>query len=495
MLFTSVEFLFVFLPLTLIGYYLAGLWSHRLATLSLLGCSLGFYAWWSPLHLLLLVASVLTNYGIGNAITSHRAQDKPAAYRMFTIGVIFNLSLLGFFKYYNFFISNLNELNFIAIPHIDIILPLAISFYTFQQIAHLWECRSGEAMQYSLPEYALFITFFPHLIAGPITRPSEMLRQFHDPMRSRWNGDAVRSGFLWFILGLAKKMVLADQFGTFADTAFARAATGHDPSFFEAWGAALCYTFQLYFDFSGYSEMAIGLGMMFGIFMPLNFNSPYKSVNISEFWRRWHMTLSRFLRDFVYIPLGGNRMGEVRRNVNLMATMLIGGLWHGAGWTFVIWGGMHGAFLVVHRLWTLWRGEGTGRLGARILGVALTFLCVVFAWVMFRADHAGTAVRIWSGMIGLNGAVLPDQLLGVLPMLRRFVTGLPSVPELADGTLMGTFEMFALILLGMGIAWFGRNLPELSGRGKLILVVPAFALVLQRVLFAVAPSSFLYFQF
>jgi D-alanyl-lipoteichoic acid acyltransferase DltB (MBOAT superfamily) len=327
-----------------------------------------------------------------------------------------------------------------------------------------------------------------------------MMPQFARADIFRFSADRLADGCVIFILGLFKKTVLADAFGGYARNAFAAASTT-DLSFFEAWGAALSYTLQIYFDFSGYCDMAIGLALMIGVQLPMNFHSPYKAQNIADFWRRWHMTLSRFLRDYLYIPLGGNRLGLPRQQFNLMVTMLLGGLWHGAGWTFVIWGGLHGLYLMVFHAWR--RGVDAFGLDAALrtlrpvlapIAWLLTFTAVVVAWVFFRAADLDAAMSMLRGMAGMNGALLPDQIIKFVPPLANVADGMGKVPYLADGTVMGCVEMFLMISLGMALALGAPTVPELRNRWRYALVVPCAALALQQVLYGQA-SEFLYFQF
>jgi alginate O-acetyltransferase complex protein AlgI len=295
-------------------------------------------------------------------------------------------------------------------------------------------------------------------------------------------------------------VVLADQFGIYANEGFSAVAQGHALSLFAAWAGALAYTLQLYFDFSGYSDMAFGLARMFGLRFPINFASPYKSTNIIEFWRRWHMTLSRFLRDYLYIPLGGNRHGAIRRYANLLATMLLGGLWHGAGWTFVFWGGLHGVYLIVNHLWSGLRsliGMPSGapsRLGT-LLGRALTLLCVVIGWVFFRADSFASALALLRGMAGSNGVVLPSQLIALAPFLGHFADGAGTVLYVGHDTILGFVETFILLAFGFLVVLVAPNLYEISFSTRLAFLVPAFAFTVQKVLFSYAVVPFLYFRF
>lgn len=407
MLFISVDFIFYFLPVVLAVYFaLAPTVRRRIALIWLVAASLFFYAVWYPPYLALLVASIAGNYLFGQALMRRSSRTVLA------LGVGANLALLGYFKYANFFIENANAMVGGSLSAVDIGLPLAISFFTFQQIAYLVDVHQGKVRDSDFVHYALFVSFFPQLIAGPIVHHSEIIPQFSRQDGRRRRRHDLGVGFAIFLIGLQKKIVLADGIAVYADSMFAGAAHA-DPSFFPAWIGALAYTFQLYFDFSGYSDMAIGLARIFGITLPVNFHSPYKAVNIIDFWRRWHITLARFLRDYLYVPLGGNRRGRPRRYANLMVTMLLGGLWHGASWTFVVWGGLHGLFLVINHAWRASRRalghdlERSTALG-RALSRALTLLAVIVGWVFFRAPDWPTAIAMLSGMAGLNGVVLPE---------------------------------------------------------------------------------------
>lgn len=417
MLFNSYEFLFAFLPLTVVGYFLLGRAAGATAAkVWLIAASLFFYSWWNPVYLGLLAVSIGVNFWFGSQLARHSSKSFLIA------GVLFNLGLLGYFKYAGFFVDTMAALTGSEWRIGAIVLPLAISFFTFQQIAFLVDAYRNESSESNFLSYCLFVTFFPQLIAGPIVHHKQMLPQFSRPETFTFQADKVSVGVTVFALGLFKKVVLADSIAVYGSPVFAAADGGAAVTFFEAWGGALAYTFQLYFDFSGYSDMAIGLALIFGIRLPVNFESPYKALSISDFWRRWHITLSTFLRDYLYIALGGNRKGPVRRYVNLALTMLLGGLWHGAGWTFVIWGGLHGAYLVVNHAWRKLFGRRLH--GARVYSVfawGLTFLSVVVGWVFFRATTLDGALNMLQGMAGLNGAQLDVRLAELLSVLAPWV--------------------------------------------------------------------------
>jgi alginate O-acetyltransferase complex protein AlgI len=475
MLFNSYEFIFVFLPVTLLFYFLVGrVRDRRLALGWLLLASLFFYAWWKPANLWIILFSVCFNYGVGRYCI-HGAD--PLRRKWFlTFGIAANLGLLAYFKYANFFVDNWNALGGPSLQLPRIILPIAISFFTFQQIVFLVEAYRGEAGDYDFLHYALLVTFYPHLIAGPIVHYREMLTQFARPNVTRFRASHFSVGVTIFCIGLFKKVVMADGVAPFANSIFDAAAGGARLTAQEAWTGALAYTFQLYFDFSGYSDMAIGLARMIGIRFPMNFNSPYKSINIIEFWRRWHITLSRFLRDYLYIPLGGNRKGLIRRYANLLVTMLLGGLWHGAGWTFVIWGGLHGLYLVINNAWHalrerlgLTRSTLVGRGAARVL----TFTCAVIAWVFFRAQGYAAARTMLSAMFMGSGATPA----GSAP--QPSTHGLGLLARMFPHDLINPSSALAWItVLGL-IAWFGPNTQQIMARYRPVLehrVVDAMAL-------------------
>jgi alginate O-acetyltransferase complex protein AlgI len=437
MLFNSYTFIFAFLPLTLLVFWwLAAHAPRRVAIVWLIVASIFFYGWYRYENLLLLGVLLVLNYWAGVYLGRHSGARRAKA--VLVLGIMMNLGTLGYFKYANFFIDAVNRLFPTGWSPAAIVLPLGISFFIFQKIAYLVDAYRGKARGYSFIDYCLFVTFFPQLIAGPIVHHAEVVPQF-SRQSYRPNAEDFSVGLTQFFCGLFKKVLIADRMALYASPIFESAAGGGSPGFIDAWIAALAYTFQLYFDFSGYSDMALGLGRLFGIKLPQNFASPYKAVNITEFWRCWHMTLSRFLRDYLYIPLGGNRQGPARRYVNLMLTMLIGGLWHGAGWNFVVWGGLHGLYLVIHHAWRAFRSKSAvaarpSGLAGIIGGRALTFLAVVLAWIFFRAADTETAGRMLAAMFGSSGFTARSafELATVLPALgvvALIVWGLPNTQE------------------------------------------------------------------
>ncbi len=386
----------------------------------LIAASLFFYSLWNPVNLLLLLASILVNYWVSIWIGRSQAAIKSVA---LTIGIIFNLGLLGYFKYADFLLSTVTALTGTAFDLGKIILPIGISFFTFQQIAYLVDRYREKIPSYSFFEYLTFITCFPYLISGPLLKIDQIIPQYFQPHFSQFNWENLTIGLTMFSIGLFKKMGLADQVAPYANQIFDAAASGTSLTFVEGWLGALAFTLQLYFDFSGYSDMAIGIARMFGLILPANFASPYKAENIVNFWRQWHITLSNFLRDYLYIPLGGNRKGELRRSLNLLITMLLGGLWHGAGWNFVFWGGLHGVYLTVNHGWRTFRQKGlkqdlTQRSKWGVLSSLITFLFVTISWVFFRADSFGTAIAVLKSMTGFNGLSLPEDWADTLGFLQ-----------------------------------------------------------------------------
>jgi len=515
MSFNSYLFIFIFLPMTAAGFFLLGLSGrYRWAVAWLVGASLVFYGLWNPFFLLVIAGSILFNFYWGRAVS--RGSKSLLAF-----GIAANLVLLGYFKYANFFMESFAAATGLSaqLPHVA--LPLAISFYTFQQIAYLVDAYRGNIPEHNFLNYCLFVSFFPRLIQGPIVYHQEIMPQFAQKEIFRFNPQMVAAGVTIFFFGLFKKVMIADGLAQYATPVFEAARQGYLPSLLEAWEGALAYTLQIYFDFSGYSDMAIGLAYCFGIRIPLNFNSPYKSVNIIDFWRRWHISLSRFLKDFLYIPLGGNRKGEVSRFVNLMITMLLGGLWHGAAWTFVLWGGLHGVFLIVNHLWIKLKQrfgfEGKGGWAGRLFSGALTFLAVTIAWVFFRSDSTATGWRIVSAMAGANGFALPEKYLdkfgvpalqlqqwGVDFYLMRYFEGSNEVVHIFIALLVvwlapNVEQMMERSMPYLNIMTKGKKLPSApswlswrpSYRWAIVLVVCALVSLLSMS----RASEFLYFQF
>jgi D-alanyl-lipoteichoic acid acyltransferase DltB (MBOAT superfamily) len=445
MLFSSFTFLFQFLPSVILAFAAARLHSPRAGIVVLASASLVFYGAWNPPYLILFVASIAANYALG------RWMERSAHSRTIgSVGVALNLAALGYFKYLNFLIDTLNQLPGVSLSVSSTVLPIGISFFTFQQIAYLVDVMRGAPVERSIVNYALFVSFFPHLIAGPLVHHAEMIPQFR---RTRAGSSVmVAQGGAVFVAGLFKKVVVADGLAQFVSPVFAHTDTGGGVTAAWAWLATLAYTLQIYYDFSGYSDMAIGLALLFGIRLPVNFRSPYKATSIIDFWRRWHITLSRFLRDYLYIPLGGNRHGERRRYANLLVTMLLGGFWHGAGWNFVVWGGLHGSYLAVNHIWRATVSPaGSGANDARpalatVAGWIGTFTAVVLAWVFFRANSLSSA---WSMIRGLGGAGTGDQVYVSPGVLRIF--GLPLYVGADSLQLIGLAAVGSALLAALAL--------------------------------------------
>jgi D-alanyl-lipoteichoic acid acyltransferase DltB (MBOAT superfamily) len=500
MLFSSYTFLFQFLPATVLAFAAARRHSPRAGILVLAGASLFFYGAWRPIYLLLLIASIAMNFSLGLRMT-----DPLSCRAVGTFGVVINLAVLCYFKYTGFLLDTVSALSRIPFPFSSVVLPLGISFFTFQQIAYLVDIMRGAKVERDIVSYTLFVSFFPHLIAGPLVHHAEMIPQFK---RGRTGRSAILAarGLGIFAAGLFKKVVIADNLAQFVSPVFAHLDSGGGVTMPWAWLATLAYTLQIYFDFSGYSDMAVGLALLFGIRLPVNFRSPYQAASIIEFWRRWHITLSRFLRDYLYISLGGNRLGEHRRYTNLMLTMLLGGLWHGAGWNFVVWGGLHGLYLSVNHLWReRWVGEaGHSALGltAKGLSWAITFFAVVIAWVFFRANTMAGAWVMLSSLFGFEAGSSAYTPLGILRLMD-----LPILVGEERLLLIGT----GAVTMGLAIALFLPNVPQIFGyheyrrppeRGAFVRWRPSAAwalftaLALSSSLFGMWQRlEFLYFQF
>ena len=418
MLFNSFEFLFLFLPITLRTFYVLGRWSPPVAIGWLALASVFFYGWWSPVYITLLLLSIIFNYCCG--VLMSKLRQTSLAYLIFIFAISVNIIVLAFFKYIDLLFSSINSTIGTTIPALGIELPIGISFFTFTQIAFLVDTYRRVAKEYNIVHYLLFVSYFPHLIAGPVLHHKQMMPQFSQNDTFTLRLDNISVGLAFLVIGLSKKILIADQFSPFASGMFDGVAkNGVAPHLFLSWAGVLAYTFQIYFDFSGYSDMAIAISRLFGVKLPLNFNSPYKAMNIIDFWRRWHMSLSKFLRDYLYFALGGNRKGVFRRYVNLFITMLLGGLWHGASWTFLAWGGLHGFYLIINHAWNAFCEELKLRGNKSYLlwntaSWLLTFISVMVAWVFFRAADFTVAQNVLKGMIGLNGVWMPASLKGAL---------------------------------------------------------------------------------
>ena len=441
-----------------------------------------FYCWWKVVYFPLILGSILFNYIIGNLIS--KKSSKKNRLLLLVVGIVTNLSLLGYFKYTDFAIENINYLFKSNIGHLNIVLPLAISFFTFQQITYLVDSYKFGTPKYSLLDYSLFVCFFPQFIAGPIVHHKQMMPQFASLKKIAIDYKNVATGIYIFSIGLFKKVLIADTFAIWATNGFDNAET---LTFFEAWITSLSYTFQLYFDFSGYTDMAIGAALLFNIKLPINFKSPYKATNIQEFWRCWHITLSNFLRDYIYIPLGGNRNGDFRTCANLMITFLIGGLWHGAGWTFVFWGFLHGIALVIYRCWSKY-----GFSLNRIVACFITFNFVNASWVFFRATEWKDATKILYAMF-FGSFVVPKSFEYRLASLKQYGIGFGDWLQNIGGNNY-TVPMIIVCLLAVFIL---KNSMQLMETYKPTFKYQVFTAIIfsASVLNLSKVSTFLYFNF
>ena len=482
MLFNSYEYIFVFLPSALIIYFFINSQGWlKAAKIWLVIASLFFYSWWSIYYLPLIIISVVINYLLGINL------NKPTLFcsrkNLLIVGLLFNIGLLGYFKYADFFIDNFNFIFTGSIPLLHLTLPLAISFYTFQQIAYLVDTYRGQNQNNDFLSYTLFVLFFPQLIAGPIVHHREMIGQYEDKKNKKIDFKNIATGLFVFFIGMFKKVVIADTFAVWATYGF---DTAPALSLIEGWVVSLSYTFQLYFDFSGYTDMAIGAALLFNIRLPINFFSPYRSLSIQDFWRRWHMTLSRFLLQYIYIPLGGNRGSETRLYTNIMVTFLIGGLWHGAGWTFVFWGFLHGLALVLNRWW-----QKLGLKMNNIIAWFLTFNFVNVAWIFFRANSWDDAIKVLKAMFGFSGIILPESTALLLSRLSTY--NIKFGGFLMEDYLYSAVLMCAVFLV---VIWLPNSV-QLQKRFQPNLWTAVFtgAIALTAILMLTKVSEFLYFNF
>jgi D-alanyl-lipoteichoic acid acyltransferase DltB (MBOAT superfamily) len=460
MVFHSYPFIFIFLPVVVAGFYLLARNGNRLPFTWLTLASLCFYGSWDYRYLPILLASISINYLACRWLLATSQAKQP--WRL-AVSLSFNLTLLGFFKYVNFFITTINDVSGSHLSLLNILLPIGVSFFTFTQIAVLVDAYHGRIERMTFADYCLFASFFPSIVSGPILRHQELLPQFAPTRDFRLNPENIAIGISIFAFGLAKKLLIADTLGATTWPLLA----ADNPKFLHAWLGMLAYTMRLYFDFSGYSDMAIGVSRLFGLRIPINFHSPYKAVSVSDFWQRWHISLSQFLRNYLYIPLGGNRQGQLMRYRNLMLTMLLGGLWHGANWTFVVWGGLHGLYLCLQHGWRSLMKDRDRQPSAlsTVAGRVLTFVAVMVAWVFFRASDMKSAVAVLTGMAGLNGisgiTALDWQAYGILLASTIIAFWLPNTNELflagdgkktEDGTASSIFPSLWSPNLSWGIA-------------------------------------------
>ncbi|MBH5319411.1 MBOAT family protein [Paenibacillus sp. GSMTC-2017] len=492
MLFNSTEFIFIFLPIAFAGYFLLATATHTiLPKIWLVACSLFFYSFWNHGYLALIFISMSINFILGHFLILHKRKA------LITIGIIFNLGLLGYYKYLDFMVANINFLFSTELPLLNIILPLAISFFTFQQVSYLVDCYKGKIDKYSFVDYILFITFFPQLIAGPIVYHHEIMPQFYRSNRIKINVDNISLGIFIFAIGLFKKVILADNLSlTVSD------GMHHLDSitFFDAWTVILSYTFQLYFDFSGYSDMAIGIALLFNIKLPINFNSPYKSTNFQDLASRWHITLSRFLNDYVFNPMSRllsktiysnlpiKLSTNIKTSFNLILLFLLSGIWHGAGWNYIIWGLLFGTGIVSYRTWK--KNKLNIKLPT-ILSWGITFIYINIMLVFFRLEEVNQAVLLLKAMFGLNGFILPEQLSPLLNFFTAFGFSFEATP------LKDKYRAIGLIIISFIIVLGFKNSSEKLDTFKPTLLNALFIVVLliYSIISLTKATEFLYFNF
>lgn len=477
MLFNSYEFIFLFLPVTLIVYFLLSKNSGKLSKLWLVLASLYFYSYFNKVYLLLILGSIIVNYIIGRSFTKENIKFNKKILVILGVGV--NIIVLGYFKYYDFFIENVNALLKTNFNLLHILLPLGISFFTFQQISYIVDSYRGKSMSYDFLSYCLFVTFFPQLIAGPIVLPEEMLPQFENNENKKINFENINKGIYIFSIGLAKKVLIADTVGRFATAGF---DILNNLNFVEAWITSISYTFQLYFDFSGYCDMAIGIGLMFNIRLPFNFKSPYKTCDFQEFWRKWHITLGRFMTNYLYIPLGGNRKGELKTLRNLFIVFLLSGIWHGAGWNFIIWGFLHGVCILIHRVW-----KNMGGKLPKIIGWLITFNLVNIFWIFFRAKNLTDAIKVIKGMFFINSNLF-KELMGIKESMINLLN--------LTGT-DGNKQSIVVFIITVVIVFLFENTYQLLNKFK-PRIIYSFQTVLLfwiSIFSMIKVSEFLYFNF
>jgi D-alanyl-lipoteichoic acid acyltransferase DltB (MBOAT superfamily) len=512
MLFSSWNFMVYFLPVTLAVFYLIPSSWRTARKLWLIGASFFFYGYWKVEYVPLLMFSILANYAVAESIIRSIKWGRT----ILTVGVSLNLLLLGYFKYTNFAVHFLGHLVQRDLGHFDIILPLAISFFTFTQISYLVDVYRDRSAHYRFLDYSLFVVLFPHLIAGPIVRHWEIIPQFLN-RELKANRENFGVGITLFLFGLFKKYI-ADSVALYADDVYDGALQHAALSTFDAWIGTVAFALQIYFDFSSYSDMAIGLARMFGVKFPCNFDSPYQATSVIVFWERWHRTLTRFLREYVYYSLGGNRRGHFRQILNIMATMFLSGLWHGAGWTYVIWGCLHGAFIVINHQWRLWVERMKWSLNHwtyRGASALLTFIVLSLAWTFFRASNLAVAGKVLANMLALNGLSLPDQLFKHGGFRDKFLTPLGLHFINTQALDIKHYEnAFGTIALLLAICWAMPNTQQLLSKYDPILepitrqpwfhlklnfwlglVFGFLAYLILRNSYVSEPSPFIYFNF
>lgn len=518
MLFNSYAFIFVFLPIAFAGYYLIAKKSHAGAIIWLAFVSLFFYGYWSLYSLPILVGSVCTNYWFGLQVSNQQSKHRKL---MLVLALTFNLSLLAYFKYANFFIDNTNVLRSLLglnpIQFLNIVLPIGISFFTFTQIAFIMDSYQDKVKERRFFDYLLFVTFFPHLIAGPVIHHRQVMPQFLDLDNFKINSEKIALGLVIFTMGLSKKLLLADPLGEYADILFNGVNAGLDPHFMISWMGSFAYSLQLYFDFSGYSDMAVGLSLLFGIWLPINFNAPFKATNIIDFWQRWHISLTKYIGEYLYTPItlkmmrvaqGKSAIAEIFLTLVFptLLIFLILGLWHGPSWNYVIFGGMHGVFIVSNHLWRkifpIARKKSSQFFHVRAwLGWATTFIAVNFSFIMFRSDSLLVAGKIYKGILGLNNGFFTDTAITGNFLLAAF----HGIWQYQLNIGQSTKESVILLLLGLFIVVFLPSTSNIAtpahSKYKELLTGRFFGAVFIAILFVMSvmqlgkTSPFLYFQF
>ncbi len=474
MVFSSYPFIFLFLPIVILGYYgLSKTKSPIYQRIFLIAASLFFYGYSNINHLLLIVSSIVVNYVIAIGIKKY---DKRADKFLLVIGILFNVALLGYFKYRDFFVENMNYIFQTDFVIKNIVLPLGISFFTFQQLSFLVSVFKKEEKIEAFTDYCIFVLFFPQLVAGPIVLYSEMIPQFKDEKRRYFSSESMAEGIFAFCIGLFKKIVVADTLAVFVDNGFGLENIGMAA----AWVSTISYTLQIYFDFSGYSDMAIGLGKMFNIDIPFNFLSPYKSESVTVFWRKWHITLGRALSTYIYKPLGGSRKGIVRTSINLFLTFIVSGLWHGAAWTFVLWGGAYGVIMVFERLFKTLLEKIP-----KVLRIAATFITVNFLWVLFRAESFMQAVNMYRGLFNFKNINIGELAEVAFDSIINFPTAIDIV------------YLFSIIAILLFIVFKAKNSEKIIKEFKLNVKTAVFSstLFVISLLHLLRESVFIYFNF
>ncbi|MGG3563705.1 MBOAT family O-acyltransferase [Neobacillus rhizosphaerae] len=480
MLFNSYIFILVFFPIVFVSYYLLlNLKNKNIAKIFFVIANLYFYSYWNVKYLPIIVSSIAVNFTLATIL--NKIQGQALKKTILTLGILFNIGLLGYYKYYDFFMSNINTVFSTNISLLNLALPLAISFFTFQQIAYLVDTYREGTKEYSLLDYVFFVTFFPHLIAGPIVHHREIIDQLRDGTNYKIKLNNITSGLYIFSIGLFKKVIIADTFAEWANTGYNNIA---QLTLYDSWVTTLAYTFQLYFDFSGYCDMAIGLGLFFNIKLPVNFNSPYKSLDIQEFWRRWHMTLGRFFTHYLYIPLGGSKKGNARTYINLFIIFFVSGIWHGAGWNFVIWGIMHGIASVIFRFWKTFNITLP-----KFISWFITFMFVHIAWVFFRSPDLTTAKLMLTKMFSLATFHFPARITSIL----NATVGTHFVPR----TYYFNLKLVILFAFVLAIVIFAKNSIERLNSFKLNYRTAVFLSLITVIslLYLSRVSEFLYFKF